>query len=192
MGKIRTFVAVDISGAAESLAAKTIKDLQPVAGDYRWTESATRHMTLNFLGDIHEREIPDVCRCVEKAVRGISEFSISFGGLGAFPRAERPRVLWLGVSEGREALLGLQAVLAKRLDEDMGFPPDRTDFCPHLTLGRANHSNAWTEELLQRVAAEPGPRDPSAVSFVDEVIVYSSHMDKGGLTYTPMATIELK
>jgi 2'-5' RNA ligase len=189
MGKIRTFVAAEISGAALGLAAKKIKQLSPIAGDYRWEEPENMHLTLNFLGDIQEKEIPDVCMHVKRAVAGVNEFAIEFGGLGAFPRAERPRVLWLGVEDGRDKLLALQAALTKRLDDEMGFPPDRNDFCPHLTLGRANRSSAWSGELLGLLNDDSRPE--TATSFVDEVIVFSSYMERGRPTYTPMSTIEL-
>ena len=118
---------------------------------------------------------------------------IEFGGLGAFPRPERPRVLWLGVTEGREKLMALQAALTKRLDDELGFPPDRNDFCPHLALGRANRSSAWNLELIShlKVEADPETKRETATSFVDEVIVFSSHPGKGGPTFTPMSTIEL-
>lgn len=191
MGKIRTFVAAEVSGAALGLASKMIKQLTPIAGDYRWEEMENMHLTLNFLGDVHDREVPDVCRCVEKAIAGVNEFAIEFSGLGAFPRPERPRVLWLGVTEGREKLMALQAALTKRLDDEMGFPPDRNDFCPHLTLGRANRSSAWTTEIISRLKTESDSKPETATSFIDEVIVFSSHTGKGGPTYTPMSTIEL-
>ena len=191
MGKIRTFVAAEVSGAALGLASKRIKQLSPIAGDYRWEEPENMHLTLNFLGDVQEREVPDICMHVKRAVAGINEFAIEFGGLGAFPRLDRPRVLWLGVGEGREKLLALQAALTKRLDDEMGFPPDRNDYCPHLTLGRANRSSAWTSELMERLQADSEGKPETATSFVDEVIVFSSHMERGRPTYTPMSTIEL-
>ncbi len=192
MAKIRTFVAVDISMAVQSLADKTIAELRPVAGDYRWSESKNFHLTTNFTGDIHEREVPELCACVKKACAGFSEFALEFGGLGAFPRPDRPRVLWLGVQEGLADLVELQRALADRLFDDMGFPPDRKDYSPHLTLGRLNHSNGWKPELLGLLDGECAETAPTATSFVDEVIVYSSYMEKHGPTYTPMATIELE
>lgn len=191
MGKIRTFVAAEVSGAALGLAAKTIKRLSPMAGDYRWEEPESMHLTMNFLGDIQESEVPDVCRWVKKALAGVREFAIDFSGLGAFPRPDRPRVLWLGVTEGREKLLAVQEALTQRLEAEMGFPRDRNDYCPHLTLGRANRSSAWSQELVDLIKAEAESKTESATSFVDEVIVFSSHQGKGRPTYTPMATIEL-
>lgn len=191
MGKIRTFVAVEVSGAALGLAAKTIKQLSPMAGDYRWEQPENMHLTLNFLGDIQESEVPEVCRWVKKAVAGVSEFAIDFCGLGAFPRPDRPRVLWLGVTEGREKLLALQEALTQTLEKEMGFPRDRNDYCPHLTLGRANRSSAWSPELVSRLQGESESKLETATSFVDEVIVFSSHLGRGGPTYTPMATVEL-
>ncbi len=191
MAKIRTFVAVDVSGAVQSLADKTIGQLQPIAGDYRWSKNENFHLTTNFTGDIHEREVPELCACIKKACSGFSEFALEFGGLGAFPRPDRPRVLWLGVQEGREELCQLQQALAERLFDDMGFPPDRNDYNPHLTLGRLNHSNGWKPELLNCFSEEHAQSAPTATSFVDEVIVYSSYREKSGPTYTPMATIEL-
>ena len=192
MAKIRTFVAVDVSMAVQSLADKTIDELRPIAGDYRWSQNENLHLTTNFTGDIHEHEVPELCACIKKACSGFSEFALEFGGLGAFPRPDRPRVLWLGVQEGREEMRELQRALAERLFDDMGFPPDRNDYSPHLTLGRLNHSNGWKPELLKRLNGEDEDAQPTATCFVDEVIVYSSFREKHGPTYTPMATVELE
>ncbi len=189
MAKIRTFVAVEVSGAVQGLVHRTIKQLSGIAGDYRWQEPENMHLTLNFLGDIQEREIPEVCRCVERAVDGVNEFAIEVGGLGAFPRPTRPRVLWLGLTNGVDELVALQNQLTTRLDDEMGFPPDRNGFTPHVTVGRANRSSCWTAELIERV--EQSDKSATAQSFIDEVIVFSSHVDRGRPTYTPMATFEL-
>jgi 2'-5' RNA ligase len=55
-------------------------------------------------------------------------------GLGCFPDAKRPHVLWVGL-EAHPLLIHLQQQIEVKLN-DIGLDPEKRDFSPHLTLAR--------------------------------------------------------
>lgn len=188
MGTIRTFIAIDIAPVIKAAATKQIRELQRFVSDYRWVDVQQMHITLKFLGNVLDREIPDLCRTVEEAVRESPIFVVGFCGLGAFPAPDRPRVLWMGIDDPE----GEFARLSRRLDvalAALGFQPEKRDFKAHLTLGRCQtvprRSRALEEYFENNQDVEFGHME------VDQVIVYSSFLERGGPTYTPMDTIDL-
>src|SRR5256885_5342313 len=61
------------------------------------------HFTLAFLGETDR--VDDACAAAAE-VRAPA-FEVAIGGAGAFPSASRPRVLWLGVSQGAEQMIAV-------------------------------------------------------------------------------------
>jgi RNA 2',3'-cyclic 3'-phosphodiesterase len=92
------------------------------------------HLTLRFLGvtDTARR-----ARAVDELRRSAParRFTISLDRLGAFPRAGRATVLWLGVGDGADELRALAAG-AEAAAVRAGFAPEMKPFAPHLTLSR--------------------------------------------------------
>src|SRR6476620_2499895 len=69
---------------------------------------ANWHLTLRFLGDTdaaRHRVLVDELRAVDAG----AAFDLSLAGLGAFPRATRATVLWIGVGDGAAELRALAA-----------------------------------------------------------------------------------
>ena len=188
MGQIRTFIAIELSNEIRGSAARTIKNLQGMSKDYNWNEKENLHITLNFLGDVNETEVPTVCRLVEQTVTDFGTFELSIQGLGCFPNNDKPRVVWLGVDEGKEAMLELNDRLATAL-ETMRFPRENKDYRPHLTLGRLRRGKRWSDEITEYANRQSNLY--AGRTIVDHVVVYSSFLDRTGPTYTPMANIAL-
>ncbi len=188
MASIRTFIAVDVAPSIIGLAQKQIRQLQAFGAEYKWVDPKNMHLTLKFLGNIRDHEIPEICQRVERVVREVPPISLTVVGLGAFPKLERPRVIWMGIDAGKQELVELQRAIDEGL-RPMGFQYEKNDFQPHITLGRVASGSIWTEQLQQFLA------DQETAKFggfeIDEVIVYSSFVDRFGPTYTPMATLEL-
>ena len=61
---LRTFVAVELSGPVRAWAEELIAAIDGTAAAVKWVEPHNLHITLKFLGDVHEREITEVCRAV--------------------------------------------------------------------------------------------------------------------------------
>ncbi len=189
MAKIRTFIAVDVSTKIKTQAGRLMSQLEASGAGYRWGQPENLHVTLNFLGDVLENETPQVCRLVAQACQGISPFSIEIGQLTCVPSEEKPRTIWLGVTEGGDELTELNDRIASQL-EVMRFPRERLDYQPHLTLGRLQRGGHWNRALLDLCEQN---RDVVAGGCqVEQVVVYSSFLDRTGPTYTPMSRIKLK
>ena len=188
MGQIRTFIAVDVSNEIRNAAAKTIYRLSSDSVDFNWLEKENLHITLNFLGDVEEAEVPAVCSLVSETVSDFDSFELAVRGLGCFPKPEKPRVMWMGIEFGGEELIALNGKLSEAL-ETMRFPRDRHDYRPHLTLGRIRRGGRWSPALT--AAVEKGGNVPGGSMMVDQVTVYSSFLDRSGPTYTAMSRIDL-
>jgi len=188
MAKIRTFVAVDVSPGIRANAARLISDLESSGAPYRWCQPEHLHVTLNFLGDVLEQEVPQVCRLVEQACQGLTSFPLEVGPLDCLPNWEKPRTIWLQVTEGADRLADLNDRIATRL-EAMRFPRDRHDYQPHMTLGRIQRGGHRNQALLEKCGQFKS--HIAGGCLVDQVIVYSSFLDRTGPSYTPMSRIEL-
>src|SRR5215211_2189378 len=97
----RLFVAVAL---AEQARQEIITTLPLLPG--RLVPPQNWHFTLRFLGDTDAAVRDRVIAELRRGALG-SCFSISFGGLGAFPRASRARIVWLGVDEGAGRLVSV-------------------------------------------------------------------------------------
>lgn len=152
------FVAVRPPSAAVHDLESWVAPLRPAAGDLRWTPAEQWHLTVAFLGEVDERRYADLSpRLARAAARG-TELALSFGGAGTFPRrADRARVLWVGLGGDRPALARLAAAVSAAARRS-GIAVEDRRFSPHLTLARARPSaGADVTSLLQDLSAYAGP-----------------------------------
>jgi len=97
------------------------------------------HVTLKFLGEIPLTDLPELQRAFHAAVQGLASFDVELCGIGAFPKLERPAVVWMGLREPGTASAPSVKHLANRLEQQLnplGFPSEKRAFQPHLTLAR--------------------------------------------------------
>jgi len=136
---IRSFVAVSISGEIRKLAGALMETLAGEVHGVRWVKPENLHLTLKFLGDLSEGQLPDLKVALDAAAGRHRPFSLGFGGAGVFPPRGRPRVVWIDLAAGGGEMTALQADVEEGL-EPLGFPPGKRPFSPHLTIGRAGES----------------------------------------------------
>jgi RNA 2',3'-cyclic 3'-phosphodiesterase len=188
LAKTRTFIAVEAVDGAHAQAQTAIEHLRPFASNVKWVEPENLHWTLQFLGDLKDEELAEVCRRVQKAVAEVEPFSLTAAGVGAFPHVDRPRVLWLGAAEGAERFVQLQSAIEQNL-ESMGFRGENRRFVPHLTLGRVGPGGGGLSQFVDELNAMAN--FAGGQMFVDEVLVYSSEPQRSGPKYTPLAHLKL-
>ena len=113
----------------------------------RWTRPAQFHLTLLFLGNVLDDQLPMLIRAVREATGPVrAPFSLRLDRYGCFPAVSRPRVFWLGIQPS-SALNELQQRLAAGLAPI--FALDARDFAyPHVTLARSR-----TERSLPHLQA---------------------------------------
>lgn len=188
MAKIRTFIAINASQRVTNNVARVVGRLAACKAQYRWVEPENLHLTLNFVGDVVDVEVPELCKLVKNAIEGHESFDLSLKGVSGFPNPREPRVLWIGVDEGKQAVTSIYQTLAEVLHH-WGVNKDRNEFVPHVTLGRLSRGGRWNEDLVNLV--HKLRNHDGGFCHVNEVIVYSSFLDRSGPTYTPMARIKL-
>src|SRR5205823_8704257 len=100
MARIRTFIGVDIGEGIRQNAGALQRQLAATGAAVNWAAPANFHITLQFLGDVDDRDLAGVCRAVATAAAGEPPFRLGVSGLGAFPTPRRPKTLWVGVTDG--------------------------------------------------------------------------------------------
>jgi 2'-5' RNA ligase len=185
---VRTFVAVELSPEVLGRAARLIEKLKVSQAKVRWVESHNLHLTLKFLGDVEVVEIPEVIEHVRQATAGLESFDLAFHGAGAFPDPSNPRTIWIGVSQGAEAMIQLHGRVERALAE-LGFRAEHRRFRPHVTIGRVRdtrHAKQDLAPLLDQYADFA-----AGISHVEEVVVFSSQLSEAGPLYEPLGRAEL-
>lgn len=136
---IRTFVALKVS---PELVAAVLR-IQKRAGidlprGLRWTNPEQAHMTLAFLGDTPSESLPALEDIVTEAAAGFAPFLAEVHGIGGFPRAQRPRVIWAGVAgDSVPRFAAMHDFLWSGIMPIRPKPkPDDRPFHPHITLAR--------------------------------------------------------
>lgn len=181
MAKLRTFVAVELPSSVTAKAAKLIERLRATGVEANWVKREDMHLTLKFLGDVLDTETPDVCRVVQAAAATVEPFEVVFRGAGAFPDAQRPRTLWIGVTTGEEELVELQSAIEEGLHAKLGYPKERRRFVPHLTLGRVKHMPD-DPQALAAILEEASDYDGD-LTTVEEVVTFASFLRDTGPRY---------
>lgn len=158
----RLFLAVPIPGGVRDAIRAVLPPKLPgrVVRPEHW------HLTLRFLGDT-DATMRDALGELLARASAREElghcFAIRFGGLGAFPRAHRARVLWLGVVEGAQEFAAL-AARVERIVGVAGFAVARRAPSSHLTLSRLDPPRPLGALVEERVVV-PVPLAVRAVSL---------------------------
>jgi 2'-5' RNA ligase len=181
-GTRRLFFALPLSAAARGALESHLARV-PGGLPGRLVPPESWHLTLRFLGELDVAAARAVQREVEGAVLG-PPFSLELGGWGAFPRPDRARVLWLGVTEGEEPL----RELANRVETAVraaGLPAERRPFAAHLTLSRLRQP----ADVRPALAAVP----PFAAQVAaGEVVLFHSRLGHGPARYEAVTRIPLR
>jgi RNA 2',3'-cyclic 3'-phosphodiesterase len=188
----RLFLAVDLDRAARRAAAAACARLATGLGragdDVRWVEADKLHVTLRFLGSLPPGRAAAVRDALAPGWR-TAAFDLGLGGAGVFPSSGRPRVVWLGLSTGGNALAALQAEASGRL-ATAGSEPEARRFSPHLTVGRVRRPAAGLGAALRQAAGQIGPH--LARWRVDHVTLYESRLSPAGSHYHPQVEVPLR
>ncbi|HXZ43228.1 MAG TPA: RNA 2',3'-cyclic phosphodiesterase, partial [archaeon] len=121
-----------------------------VQADVSWVRAENVHVTLKFLGETEEKRLKRICPALAEVARSGAPISVEVSGIGSFG-GRIPRVVWVGVGDGAEALAELAGRVEIALGR-VGVPKDRRGFTAHLTLGRVRSARN-AEALMAGVEA---------------------------------------
>lgn len=192
MADVRTFVAITLEPQVLRALEAAQARLRGLEGGHacRWVGTESIHLTLHFLGDVPEERLQEVFAAVARGSRGYGSIAIAVAGLGCFPNARQPRIVWAGVREETGRLVDLQRAIGREL-AGVGYPPERRPFTPHLTIGRARRDAARADLAALGRSVSAQPQDALAEMRVERVHVIKSDLRPSGAVYTTMSTTEL-
>ena len=183
---LRLFVAVPLWKEFREGALPRYCELRKKDWPLKWVKPENWHLTLKFLGDTPASGVREIRQSIRNHVAGSPEFEIELGGLGGFPRLSKMRVFWVGVREGREALVRVADSVDKACVA-AGYPGDRKKFQAHLTLARARsapvavdvpkdtYSGSWGTQVVGGVCLVQSTLEPGGAKYeVLEEILFGS------------------
>lgn len=190
--QIRTFIAIELDEAQ----CRALGDVQArlkqerAAHCVRWVAPENIHLTLKFLGAVAVEKISSVQQAVADACADIPPFTLSLGGVGAFPNTRRPNVIWVGIGGQVETA----ARLAQKIDDAcaaLGFTREERAFAPHLTLGRIKRDTPSSGQRLIGEMVDNAKVAELGEFRVDHIGVMKSELGPGGSVYTRLYDVRL-
>jgi 2'-5' RNA ligase len=199
---IRAFLAVELEEGLQKRIAQVQQDLKQRLGrealkDVRisWVQPVSIHLTIKFLGDIDDQLVDLLRAAIEQAMKDHQPTSIPLERLGAFPRPQQPRVLWVGASEQWE-----QGDDAKRVAEihraiedccgTFDFAPEGRPLSPHLTLARIKEGERHVGQALAKSGAMDRPLSLGSL-VLGSIVLMKSELRPTGSVYTKLWEIAL-
>jgi 2'-5' RNA ligase len=188
MEPIRAFIAIELPSQIKATLSQFQDNLRTSKNaSVKWVGPEGIHLTLKFLGNVDEAEIPALTKALSEAVRGVATFCLELGNPGAFPNPQAPRVVWVGVGGEIELLRALHNNIDLVLTP-LGFPPEKRAFSPHLTLGRVREEASPGERrrLGENIASL---KTEAKLSFkVESLSLMRSKLTREGALYSRLAS----
>lgn len=184
MDNKRIFIGLDLSDAARAACDSHVELLRKKFPDVRvgWELPEKLHVTLKFLGNTDEPTLAELEKEVAEIVSKHEPFQLRLLRTGVFPRASRPRVLWIG-TEDRPAVIQPLFTEIEAACGRFEFPADEKAFRPHITIGRIRDPYA-AGELAE---AHLGKRIEPVEFEVRDVVIYESKLQPTGSVYSAVS-----
>lgn len=174
---MRLFIAIPVP--CTLLIRSLLKQLREMGTAIRTVDPSQFHITVKFLGDVPDEKVPQLKELVWQT-QEMPIDRLNLFGLGAFPRLERPEVIWIGV-ERNPSLIQLNKHLEDSCAQ-LGFPRETRSYSPHLTLARIKRK---PPAALARLLAEHTSTLFGEHS-VPQVVLYRSDLRPSGPIYTQL------
>lgn len=182
---MRLFIGIPLPGEY----ARIIREIQDawknrLVSKMSWVRPELVHLTLRFLGDMEENRVADVVSAMR--VTGRVNFQAQGGPGGVFPSRGAPRVVWIGLRQGRDECAANFEKLERELVK-AGFAAESKPFFPHLTVARvkaAARNDDWPGLLADLNRAWP-------LFTVDRLVLWQSILKSSGPEYRRLAEVEL-
>jgi 2'-5' RNA ligase len=184
---LRAFVAFKLPTPIVDRAVVLQNALRSKGLTLRWVKPQNLHLTLKFLGDIPEADLPAAGAVIHHVSRNQPPLEMTLQGLGVFPSIKRPRVLWIGFGGQVEALRQLHRKLDERL-EPLGCKREKRDLKAHLTIARIKGRIA--PGALVKAMQAVGDFTPMLFDL-RQLVLYKSDLRPQGAKYTPLASADL-
>jgi 2'-5' RNA ligase len=181
--KVRLFTAVDIPHEMKEVVSDAVNNIRPVLEGARWVKPQNLHLTIKFIGNFDVDSLEKLKGEISAVTDRCPKFMASLRGCGAFPSRKKARVLWIGMSDGRDEMDIIARKIDKRL-ERLGIDREERPFRGHLTIARLKKPMDCSNELDRLMDMLSSH---SELAFpVEEIVLFQSKLSRHGPDYTPL------
>ena len=181
--EIRSFLAFELPLEIKNIVARVSEELRQSTLAAKWVKVDNIHLTVVFMGNVREDEIPAIGEGVQEVCGTFGPFDASLKGRDCFPDKRKPRVLWLGLDGDLERMSLFRDALQKHL-KAFGIKEEKRKFRPHLTLARfrkPRRIDVKEDESLSKYEDLSSP-----VCMLGELILFKSDLKPSGAEYTKL------
>ncbi len=183
---MRLFVAIELTDVVREALKEVQSALERSCKDVRWVRAEQMHLTVKFLGEVPDGEVPRVAEAVARSAARTAPFELELTECGCFPPRGPARIVWVGAQDGLGALHKCVDAVENEL-EGVGFPKELRAFSPHLTVGRVKEGRS---DSGVRSATE-GVKVKRVGQPVRELALMSSVLSPRGPLYSVVSRLKL-
>jgi len=132
---LRAFIGIDFNRDIKAEMFRIQQFYRTHAKQGRWKYPGNFHLTLKFLNEITDEQKAAIDEKMTGTCGHCKPFYLYPDKAGMFESRDNVRVLWLGLGGDTEKLDLLQKAVSGKLCE-IGFPCDKREFAPHITIGQ--------------------------------------------------------
>ena len=176
----RCFIGVFIPDGLKEKLLNLQNFIKSLDIDCKLVEAENMHLTLSFLGEIPEGEIPEISRKLDIIAQNFTKFSVVVSGILLIPNKNFIRVIALDVADEAGYLRNLVGYIGAEIGGD-AKPP-------HLTLCRVRKiegKHDTVDKLVNSVAYAEGFQ-------VDSISLIKSNLSRSGSAYSTVHESRLK
>lgn len=190
----RTFLCIKLPDELKRELAKVQRFLADNSDNLNFVNPDQLHITLAFLGWISEETKKRAERAAILIADSMTEFSVYPTALSAFPRINRPSVIWIGLGGESEKL---NLLTKKLIDTLMRFGVKIITtgdiYSPHITLARIKTQSKHRQFSLLRDLIENTKVDLRSFQIpIRQIMAYKSDLRHLGPKHIPVFSAPLR
>lgn len=188
---MRAFIAIELPENVKDFLVRIQNQLRNSGEDVKWVAPENIHLTLKFLGEIDEKKLDKIAFILEDIAKNINPFYVGIGSLGAFPKINIPRVIWVGIDKGDNQIKDIVRDLEEEIAK-VGIPKEDRPYSCHITIGRIK-SDLNRERLVQDLKTLAGNFGEGNIEFLsDSITLFKSTLTPRGPIYEALKKITLE
>jgi 2'-5' RNA ligase len=187
---MRAFIAIELPKEIRNVLSGFQDELMKTRAQVKWVKPENIHLTLKFLGEIEQGKVLEIHSVLNGIAQENPPFRVCLSSLGAFPKLQYPRIIWIGVNDAQPVI-----EIAKDLDKQLikiGLPAESRPFSTHITLGRVR-SGLNRKALVERLESLNKNLSPASPEFkVFNLTLFKSTLTPRGPIYEVISSSPLK
>jgi len=134
----RLFIAINLPEQIKEELSNLLLNLYEINQNksIKWVSKENLHLTLHFLGDTAEENIPILNQSLKPIIKKFTTLNFKFSNtINAFPSLNYPKIIFVEIEEKNNHIYQLHEKTSEALKK-LNYPIDKKAFRLHLTLGR--------------------------------------------------------